>query len=145
MPTQIFPAELESLHSMLSFIQACMSDIEVPSRLLDKIILAGEEALINIIYYGYPKNKGLIEISCEKCLDKPGIKLLIQDHGIPFNPLEQLQESSPPDPTQILEKSFNAGDVSTGGFGIHIFVGIMDNVEYQKLANGNRLSMIKYF
>lgn len=133
---KIYLAKLDCLHQMLSFIKNYGQKIGFPPPILDKIILAAEEALVNIINYGYPGNAGTIEIICENCSNRPGIKIVIKDQGIPFNPIDQNQSSSS-------EKVENLG-VGIGGYGIYIFVGVMDRVEYQRIEGGNKLFLIKY-
>ena len=139
MKQKIFPAELDSLYEMLEFIKDYGTQ-SFPSSILEQIILAAEEALVNIISYGYPNGKkGTIEIICDDSTPKGGIKIVIKDQGIPFNPVEKVPSSLPP-PSVELEKE----DPSLGGYGIYILIGLMDRVEYQRIDGGNMLSLIKY-
>ncbi len=139
MQRKVFSAQLNSLHKMLLFIQLSCQKRNFSSFLIEKIILAAEEALVNIINYSYqtPEQQGIIEITCEDCLEKPGVKISIKDQGIPFNPIEQVQHSLP----SLTQENSSE---SLGGYGIYIFVGIMDRVEYQRDNEGNILSLIKY-
>lgn len=133
---KIFPAELEHLYEMLEFIEAYGHTRQIPSAMLDRIILATEEALVNIVSYGYPdQKKGTIEIVCEETKPQAGINIIIKDQGIPFNPIEKVP-TSPPPPAKI--------ENSLGGYGIYILIGLMDHVEYQRLNEGNILSLTKY-
>ncbi len=139
MPKKVFPADLDHLYEMLGFIKSCEFTKNVDLNILNKVILAAEEALVNIINYSYPNHKGTIEISCKESTKKPGIIIKLKDSGIPFNPIIQCpikKENSPPIPS--LE------DSKKGGYGIYIFVGIMDHIEYKRLKNGNLLSLTKY-
>lgn len=137
---KIFPAEIDSLYDMLEFIKANGEKNHISSLALDQIILAAEEALVNIISYGYPnEKKGTIEIGCEETTPQPGIKLIIKDQGIPFNPIEKAP-ATPPPPSSLL----NETETSLGGYGIYILIGLMDRVEYQRLEDGNMLTLIKY-
>ncbi len=136
---KVFPAELERLYDMLEFIKEYGKSHHVPSDALDQLTLAAEEALVNIINYGYPKSKGTIEITCKHSTPKIGIKIIIKDQGIPFNPIESVP-NPPPSVSTILGKSEN----SLGGYGIYILIGLMDKVEYQRFEGGNMLSLIKY-
>jgi serine/threonine-protein kinase RsbW len=136
---KIFPAELDHLYEMLSFIRSYHSFENVSPSTLDQIILATEEALVNIINYGYPKEKkGTVEITCEKPSRRDGIKIIIKDQGIPFNPVENIP-SNPPATSRIENKND-----CLGGYGIFILVGLMDRVEYQRVDGGNILSLTKY-
>lgn len=136
-----FSAELDRLREMIGFIQEFGQEQNIPSSILSHIILAAEEALVNIIKYGYPKNKGTIDISCEPCKGKQsGVKIVIKDKGIPFNPVKKLEVSPPLTPEMILMNK----EKVVGGYGIYIFVGMMDRVEYQRADRGNILTLIKF-
>lgn len=137
---KIFPANLEFLYQMLEFIKAYGERNQVSSLALDQITLAVEETLVNIMSHGYPNQKeGTIDISCEETTP-PGVKIIIKDQGIPFNPIENAPKV-PPAP----EKLLNEAETSLGGYGIYILIGLMDRVEYQRLEDGgNMLTLIKY-
>jgi serine/threonine-protein kinase RsbW len=139
MPHKIFPAELEHLYEMLEFIKEYVRSHHVSPLLVDQITLAAEEALVNIISYGYPEHGGKIDITCKDSTPKSGIKIVIKDQGIPFNPIENVP-TTPPTASNILTKS----ETSLGGYGIYILVGLMDRVEYKRIEGGNMLSLIKY-
>lgn len=141
MHQKIFSAELDSLYDMLEFIKSYGQTHPVPPAFLDRIIVAAEEALVNIISYGYPdEKKGTIEISCEDSTPEPGIKIIIKDQGIPFNPIKNVPTELP-SPSAVLEKA----EDSVGGYGIYILIGLMDRVEYQRIGGGNMLTLVKYF
>lgn len=140
MHQKIFSAELDSLYDMLEFIKSSVQSHSMPSTIITRILVATEEALVNIISYGYPdKKKGTIEITCEDSTPKPGIKIVIKDQGIPFNPIENVPAELP-SPSSILESA----EDSVGGYGIYILIGLMDRVEYQRIDGGNMLTLIKY-
>jgi serine/threonine-protein kinase RsbW len=137
---KVFPAEIDHLYTMLEFIKNYGKSHHISSSILDQIILAAEEALVNVINYGYPPEKeGTIEISCEKPTPKAGIKIIIKDQGVPFNPVEKVPTTLPT-PSSVLSKAEN----SLGGYGIYILIGLMDRVEYQRIDGGNILSLTKY-
>lgn len=137
---KVFPADIDSLYGMLEFIKTSGEKTHISSLALEQIILAAEEALVNIISYGYPDNKkGTIDIICEETMSQPGIKIILKDQGIPFNPIENAP-ITPPAPATLL----NEAETSLGGYGIYILIGLMDRVEYQRLEDGNMLTLIKY-
>lgn len=137
---KVFPAELDCLYEMLAFIESFAESHQISSSVIDQIILATEEALVNVINYGYPdEKKGTIEITCEETSNPSGIKIIIKDQGIPFNPVENVPSTLPP-PSTTTDKP----NESLGGYGIYIFVGLMDHVEYQRVNGGNILSLTKY-
>lgn len=137
---KVFTATLDDLYEMLEFIKNYGQSLHIPEKILDRIILATEEALVNIISYGYPGDKkGTIDIACERTTPKPGIKIVIKDQGIPFNPVENIPTDLP-SPSAVLNKA----DDALGGYGIYILIGLMDRVEYQRINDGNLLTLIKY-
>lgn len=137
---KIFPADIEFLYEMLEFIKAYGEKNQILPLALDQITLATEEALVNIISYGYPDNKkGTIHITCEETEPQTGIKILIKDQGIPFDPIKNVPQ------TPFLSVDQNSQvESSLGGYGIHILIGLMDRVEYQRLIDGNMLILTKY-
>ncbi|MFA6914832.1 MAG: ATP-binding protein [Parachlamydiales bacterium] len=125
-----FQANLDSLYSMLDYARTCIALHAVSEEDISKIELALEEALVNVIYYAYPDEKGEILLECVFTSDKPAtLKIQIQDYGIPFNPLEY---------------SKNHTDKETlGGHGINYIKQIMDNVIYKRENNSNLLILEK--
>jgi anti-sigma regulatory factor (Ser/Thr protein kinase) len=136
---KVFPAELDCLYEMLAFIESFVKSYRISPSVVDQIILATEEALVNVINYGYPdQKKGTVEITCEETSNPAGIKIIIKDQGIPFNPVENVPSTLPPSTTT------DKASESLGGYGIYILVGLMDHVEYQRVNEGNILSLTKY-
>ena len=140
MQTKSFTADLTQLHAMLQFVQQSCFLTAFPSEVSDKIVLATEEALVNIIHYSYPNSHGKIEISCREEKKRAGLTIFIKDDGVAFNPIHEgpLKDCSLPPLPSLEEKG------KKGGYGIYIFVGIMDHVDYKRLENGNFLAMTKY-
>ena len=140
MKTKTFRADIENLHQMLTFIHDYSLTQYFQSDARSKIILAAEEALVNIINYGYPHEPGTIEITCKDAKEKKGLTLLFRDYAVPFNPISEapIAKNSPPPPPSLEEGA------KKGGYGIYIFIGAMDHINYQRLADGNLLEMTKY-
>lgn len=137
MAKKTFPAELIYLHEMLSFIyeNCLLQGFDLNSS--EKVILATEEALVNVIHHGYPDKRGTIELVCEKLDVKPGLKISIIDKGIPFDPALKAIKFKQEHPQPIL-------DYAIGGYGIYLYAEIMDIIEYQRDNDINILILIKY-
>jgi len=134
-----FPASLEKLYEMLQFIKSAAETAGFENNLVSKIELASEEALVNIISHGYPEKKdGYIDISC-LILDEKGIKIIIRDTGIAFNPLDLIKDFHPNTP--IIKEQQD----QLGGYGIYFIIKMMDKVEYQRIDNANILHLTKLF
>lgn len=131
MKTKNFLAKMESLKEMFDFLKGFCTSQNLSPTLTDQVILAGEEALVNIIKYSYPQDAdGLISITCEQA-GTSGIKITIKDQGIHFNPLENLP--------------LNQSNDTLGGYGIHLLKGLMDVIDYKRVENENILTLIKYY
>ncbi|MCM8781316.1 MAG: SpoIIE family protein phosphatase [Candidatus Omnitrophica bacterium] len=128
----IFPAKLENLDSMLSFVIDKAKSIGFKDKQLNQIRLAAEEALVNIVNYAYPDKNGDIEITFASNEDNDFV-LEIADYGIAFDPLSKPQ----PDLNAPLEKR------NIGGLGIYLLRKIMDEVRYRRENNRNILTFVK--
>jgi anti-sigma regulatory factor (Ser/Thr protein kinase) len=95
-----------------------------------KIILAVDEACANVIRHAYNNRQGQpIYITCE--IHSPKLVITIVDLG---------------DPADVKAiKPRRLDDIRPGGLGVYIIRSVMDEVQYENLAEiGNRLVMAKY-
>ena len=125
---------------MLDDVRKFCLTTNCPQNIIDKIVLATEEALVNIISYSYPQANGLIDINCS-FKDPSTITLCIKDFGIPFDPIKEgplAKSQTAPQPTLD-------GPIKKGGYGIYIYVGVMDEVVYNRLEDSNLLILTKHF
>lgn len=129
-----FPASLDQLYEMLSFISNHAAGIGFDQANIAKIELASEEAIVNIVSYGYPNRKGQIQISCMPH-DTKGIKVVIKDYGIPYNPLANAKKYNP---NMVKEEH------TIGGYGVYFILKIMDEVNYIRDKEANVLTLVKY-
>ena len=79
-----FSASLENLHGMLHFIKQQAKSEGFSNDMMGQIEVAVEEALVNIIRYGYPNQNGDIGIHC-LITDSRELIITIKDQGIPHN------------------------------------------------------------
>lgn len=141
MHKKVFPASLDYLYDMMAFVQNFAVKQGFDTVIIDKILLATEEALVNVIKHGYSVHEkpGEVEITCEQSNLKPGIKVLIKDQGVPFNPIHKLKDLK-----QKQKQKNTIEECQLGGYGILIYVGLMDHVEYYRTDEGNFLFLVKY-
>jgi len=131
--TTKFPAQLASLHSMLGWIRerlegGGLSDVEIR-----RIEIALEEGLVNVISYAYQGVEGEITLQYRQIVGEY-IEIVIEDSGLPFNPLRHKKEIDPFIPVEELEE---------GGLGILFMQKLMDKVEYQRVHEKNLLTLRK--
>jgi PAS domain S-box-containing protein len=117
-----------ALERVAELVAQCGGDRGVQSR----FALAFDELLSNIVKYGYPAD-GPHLIECEIGREGDAIVATISDDGVPFNPVNQPE----PDISLPLEAR------EIGGMGIHLVRHMFDDVQYQRRADRNVLSLVK--
>ncbi len=128
-----FPVAIDSLHDMLEFIREYAAEQNFGVESLQKVKLAADEALANIIHHSGLKNHDHLEISCY-AFDNNGVKIVIKDSGIPYNPLEGDHSKG----------IHFINDRSPGGCGVFLILNLMDKVEYRREDGVNILTLVKY-
>ena len=103
--------------------EACITDINI----------CFDELFTNTISYGFEDDlEHIIRFTIN--LDNKVLTLIIEDEGIPFNPLEK---KDPEIPADLI-------DVRIGGLGIHIVRKLMDDISYKREQGKNKLTMKKF-
>lgn len=136
----IISNDTEELQRVKPLVREYCECLGCNRRLTQKIVLALEEALANVINYAYPKGElGDIEIDI---LAVPAISeqmhgditFVISDSGKPFNPLEQHNVN--------VEQAVD--DRQVGGLGIYLYQQLMDTVLYKYADGHNVLTLTKH-
>lgn len=130
-----YSASLDKLYEMLQFITDHAKAVGFDNGDISKIELASEEALVNIISYAYPNSVGFIDIICGPT-NAVGLKIVIRDGGIPYNPLTNAKKTDHPLPATESR--------AIGGYGVFFILKMMDEVDYKRENNTNILTLIKY-
>lgn len=125
-------ADAEHLTAIMDFIERALDELDVQGEARGHIGVAVDEAVTNVVTYAYPNEKGLVRITMERTADRVVVEIV--DFGRPFNPI-----SHPvPDVNASIEKRL------IGGLGIHLMRNMMDELNYRRLDNSNRLTLVKY-
>ena len=124
-------SSLENLERVNNFVHKWVKEAGLSSRSEKELLLAVEEAYVNIVKYAYPESSGKVSICCQ--VDQNKLILKIKDEGIPFNPLEFPQPHLVP---HLEERKM-------GGLGIFLMRNLVDNVEYEHNGKYNLLTLIK--
>ncbi len=115
----VVKSRTNNLSEIRDFVYAAASEINIPSDVIDNIILAVDEACTNIIKHAYKSfPEGNITVRLK--YSKKKFTVIIIDNGIPFNP------DSIPDPD--LQKYYRQHRI--GGLGMYLMKSLMDEVRY---------------
>lgn len=122
------PAYLCAIREMLNLLARRSGFADAQAN---KIALAVDEALANVMNHGYQKRiDGLIWITISKRAtngEEDGFRIVIEDEG------RQVE------PDQI--KSRDLADIRPGGLGVHIIKEVMDSVRYEKREGGKGMRL----
>jgi len=114
---------LNKFGQLAGLSEACITDVNI----------CLDELLTNIVSYGFEDDlEHIIRFTME--LDNQVLTLIVEDEGIPFNPLEK---KDPEVPADLI-------DVRIGGLGIHIVRKLMDDIRYNRKQGKNKLTMKKF-
>lgn len=125
-------AKIENLSKCIELVSSCAKKQGFENKIINKIELSTEEAIVNIFHYSYRGCYGDVEISC--MLGNDDIFFIeITDSGIPFNMLN------------VPEPEFSADiDIpmhGTGGLGILIIKSLVDDIKYRREDGKNILTL----
>jgi len=123
----------ENLIVIREFVEEKALHTGLSRQIVDKIVLAVDEACTNIIKHAYNYDESA-EFIIRVLISKTEFKVLLIDHGKSFDPN---QIADPDMPTYLKQRR-------VGGLGLHLMRHLMDNVEYHSQAgDGNQLILTK--
>ena len=104
---------------------------QLPSVVSQKVSIALDELLNNIISYGFDDDKDHgINIQFDYADQR--LEISVQDDGKPFNPFDQLM----PDTSLSIEQR------DIGGLGVLLVNELMSEVNYQRLQGSNIFTLV---
>jgi len=125
------PARVENLDEVTGFIEGCADRCGLDPQKKFGLLLAIEEAFVNVCHYAYPDDsRGEVELTCHCTGDSLAVE--ITDKGRPFDVL------SLPDPDTkgaILEREI-------GGLGVYFIRKMTDAVTYRRQDGRNILRVV---
>jgi serine/threonine-protein kinase RsbW len=114
----------------VAMVDAFCGAHEVPVAVANRMHLALDEVLSNIVKYAYGASEnGTIDV--ELMFSDNGLTAIVEDTGRPFDPL-QLPQRDVKGPLK---------DRKAGGLGILFMRRLMDSVSYARRRNRNRLTL----
>jgi len=128
--TLLQPAAVENLEAVIGFIEECADRCCLDTKKKFGLLVAVEEAFVNVCHYAYPNGSGDIELSCDCKGDTFTVE--IADRGMPFDVL------SLPDP----DTTADIMDREIGGLGVYFIRKMTDEVSYRREDGRNILRMV---
>lgn len=124
-----FPAEASSLQTLRDALRSILREHRIPEVRSRDIVLAVNEACMNIIQHGYGDETGTVRIEIEKLGDVWCFRLI---DTAPLVDTENMQ-------------SRDLNDIRPGGLGMHFIREIMDDIKmsHPEGGQGNILEMTK--
>ena len=124
------PARADSLTQLRTLVRKCAEVNGFHQDVAEQLVLAVNEACMNVIQHGYCGQPGSIELHVIPIVN--GIEFRVRDSARQVS----LDDWRP----RALD------DLRPGGLGVHFIRSIMDEVEYVPVADGigNSLCMKKY-
>ncbi len=132
--TLTLPGHMDYLYVAVSFVKKSARAFGFSEKDLEKIHLAAEESICNIIIHALNNNPDeFFTIICRKL--PTSIEIVIRDKGIPFSP-ETLPEYN-------LKKLAETEDI--GGLGLYLLKEAVDEVIFHNLGrDGHETILVKY-
>ena len=127
-------AETSNLQKVREFMSRLVKASSLPERDGNKVVLAVDEAIANIVKHAYSQ-KGSGEVELEVRFDAEKFEVLIRDDGQAFDP----NAIKSPDMAEHVRMGRKTG------LGIFLMRQIMDEVKYSfKDGEKNRLHLVKF-
>lgn len=127
-----FEAELENLSHIRRFVQERGTALGAHTEAVSDLVMAANEAAVNIVVHGYQERSGVIDIEVTQNGDY--LEVHLRDQAPPFDPTT----IPPPDTTLPLEQR------PYGGMGMHLIRQLVDTVTYRFTPQGgNELILAK--
>ena len=120
--------DLSELERLCRTCEEIGQDINISDRTIFEMNLALDELFTNIISYGFnDQQEHTIKINI--AIEGNQLQMRIEDDGVPFNPLE----------SKTPEFQCGIEECKIGGLGIHLIRKLMDDIQYQRVADKNIL------
>jgi anti-sigma regulatory factor (Ser/Thr protein kinase) len=118
----------DNLEELFAFVEQALTSLGAPSSNRDKMMMALDEALTNVVLYAYPEDqRGTVVIRIWRNADT--ITAEVVDHGKPFDPTAH----PAPDITLPIEQR------PIGGLGIHMMRNLATGLRYYRAQEANHL------
>ncbi len=127
------PAKIEYEEEIAEFFNSILEKNGCPEEIQNELGIVIDEIFTNIVNYAYPEKAGKITAFCSVGGYPKTIKIQFIDYGIPFNPLNSLEENLDA-PVYKREE---------GHLGIFLVKNLVDQANYEYKKNKNILTLFK--
>ena len=118
----------DNLEELFAFVEQALTSLNTPASDRDKMMMALDEALTNVVLYAYPEDqRGTVGIHI--CRSDNTITVEVVDQGKPFDPTAH----PAPDITLPIEQR------PIGGLGIHLARNLVTSLRYYREQGANHL------
>lgn len=118
----------DNLEELFAFVEQTLAALNAPASERDKMTMALDEALTNVVLYAYPEDRrGTVGLRI--CRNANTITAEVVDHGKPFDPTAHPS----PDVTLPIEQR------PIGGLGIHLMRNLLTSLRYYREKEENHL------
>ena len=125
---------VQQVEQLNTFVKQSLQRLGVERPLSNKLRLAVEEAVVNVMQYAYPTGT-TGDISIRLTSNGHRIKFVITDSGGAFNPTE----------VSAADTTLSAEDRPIGGLGILLVRKLMDSINYERSQGKNVLTLRKEY
>ena len=124
-------ARQEDMADIRLFVEHSATELGANPDVVGELVLAVNEAVINILIHGYRDRPG--EVTIELVRENSGLEVRLSDSAPAFDPTSV----PPPNMNPPLEKR------PAGGLGVHMMRSFVDELSYRRLPDGqNELIMV---
>ena len=128
----IIKNEVSEISRLATFVEEIGEEFELELKLVMNLNLILEEAVSNIIFYAYPREKSE-KIIIDVVKNGGNLVFTITDNGVEFDPTK----------TTEADITLPAGERPIGGLGIFLIKKIMNEVTYQRIDGANIFTLKK--
>lgn len=125
--------DIKQIQDVAEHLESFGNANHISPKIVYQLNLSVDEILTNIITYGFSDSEShdiTVSLSCSKS----EVTIQIIDDGQQFDPLSYTPEG--------VEDELE--DRPIGGLGIHLVKTMMDEIQYERINNENKTTIIKY-
>lgn len=125
--------DLAELGRLSAAVEEFGDRVGLSTKVVFTLNLVLDELVTNVVSYGYGDDPGEHQLSVGLSVGDGKVTAVLEDDGLPFDPLSK----SLPDLDSPLDQR------GVGGLGVHFVRTMMDRVDYQRVGDHNRLTLVK--